>query len=181
MSIKRQIHFALFVGKNAVAKDAFEQALRACMGIVLLDADQHQQAAPDLPDDAALHFTFASLTRCINPIMLFSFLVLLRYRILPSVILVGHMKKTIIFTDLDGTLLDAANYSHAKAQPALGQIEASGTPLVLCSSKTRAEIDIYRKRLSNLIRSSLKTAAAFSFRADIFLLRLKRNNRMIIS
>ena len=59
------------------------------------------------------------------------------------------MKKTVIFTDLDGTLLDAASYSHARALPALQLVAASGTPLVLCSSKTRAEMDIYRKRLNN--------------------------------
>jgi glycerate 2-kinase len=59
------------------------------------------------------------------------------------------MKKTIIFTDLDGTLLDAANYSHTAAQPALGEIAANGLPLILCSSKTRAELELYRKRLAN--------------------------------
>ena len=59
------------------------------------------------------------------------------------------MKKTVIFTDLDGTLLDAADYSYAEAQPALGQVAESGTPLVLCSSKTRAELEVYRKRLAN--------------------------------
>jgi predicted mannosyl-3-phosphoglycerate phosphatase (HAD superfamily) len=32
------------------------------------------------------------------------------------------MKKIVIFTDLDGTLLDAANYSHAAALPALEMI-----------------------------------------------------------
>jgi glycerate 2-kinase len=75
--------------------------------------------------------------------------VLLQYRILPSVILEGHMKKTVIFSDLDGTLLDAANYSHAAAQPALDEIAANGLPLILCSSKTRAELELYRKRLAN--------------------------------
>ena len=60
------------------------------------------------------------------------------------------MKKAIIFTDLDGTLLDAADYSHDAALPALGQVAASGTPLILCSSKTRAELGVYRKRLANV-------------------------------
>jgi glycerate 2-kinase len=60
-----------------------------------------------------------------------------------------NMKKTVIFTDLDGTLLDAENYSYAEALPALGQVAESGTPLVLCSSKTRAELEVYRKRLAN--------------------------------
>ncbi|HUX89434.1 MAG TPA: HAD-IIB family hydrolase [Gallionellaceae bacterium] len=59
------------------------------------------------------------------------------------------MHHNIIFTDLDGTLLDAASYSHAGALPALSWVEASGIPLILCSSKTRAELEVYRVRLHN--------------------------------
>jgi mannosyl-3-phosphoglycerate phosphatase family protein len=60
------------------------------------------------------------------------------------------MRKTIIFTDLDGTLLDPKTYSFKEAEPALKLIRERGVPLVLCSSKTRAEIEVYRKRLDNL-------------------------------
>jgi hydroxypyruvate reductase len=60
-----------------------------------------------------------------------------------------RMQKTIIFTDLDGTLLDAASYSFHKALPALQLIETRGIPLILCSSKTRAEIMACRRRLHN--------------------------------
>jgi mannosyl-3-phosphoglycerate phosphatase len=59
------------------------------------------------------------------------------------------MKKTVIFTDLDGTLLDEASYSFHEALSALSLISSSGIPLILCSSKTRAELQIYRKRLDN--------------------------------
>ena len=59
------------------------------------------------------------------------------------------MPDTIIFSDLDGTLLDAADYSFAPAAPALDLIRARGIPLVLCSSKTRAEIEALRRRLDN--------------------------------
>lgn len=59
------------------------------------------------------------------------------------------MVKPILFTDLDGTLLDEATYSYAKAQPALSLAAANGTPLVLCSSKTRTEIEAYRRRMNN--------------------------------
>jgi hydroxypyruvate reductase len=59
------------------------------------------------------------------------------------------MKKTIIFTDLDGTLLDEANYSWQEALPALSLISSGKVPLILCSSKTRAELEIYRARLDN--------------------------------
>ncbi len=59
------------------------------------------------------------------------------------------MKQTIIITDLDGTLLDAASYSHAPARQALALIRERGIPLILCSSKTRAEIEALRGELNN--------------------------------
>ncbi len=59
------------------------------------------------------------------------------------------MKKLVIFTDLDGTLLDDATYSFEKALPALELVRQSAIPLILCSSKTRAEIEYYRKKLVN--------------------------------
>ncbi|MBU1275188.1 MAG: HAD-IIB family hydrolase [Proteobacteria bacterium] len=46
----------------------------------------------------------------------------------------------VIFSDLDGTLLDHHTYSYQPALPALGEIKRRGIPLVLCSSKTRAEM-----------------------------------------
>lgn len=57
--------------------------------------------------------------------------------------------QTIIFTDLDGSLLDPQTYSFEPAQPALDEIRRKKIPLVLCSSKTRMEIELYRKRLKN--------------------------------
>ncbi|MDD5057342.1 MAG: HAD-IIB family hydrolase [Sideroxydans sp.] len=59
------------------------------------------------------------------------------------------MSNTIIVSDLDGTLLDAHNYSFEQALPALNSIRQRGIPLVLCSSKTRAEIEVLRHRLQN--------------------------------
>ncbi|HLP97022.1 MAG TPA: HAD-IIB family hydrolase [Sideroxyarcus sp.] len=58
------------------------------------------------------------------------------------------MPKTIIITDVDGTLLDAS-YSHASARQALELVRARGIPLILCSSKTCAEIEVLRTRLDN--------------------------------
>lgn len=55
----------------------------------------------------------------------------------------------VIFTDLDGTLLHPETYSFKGAQPTLDLIRKKGIPLVLCSSKTRAEMELYRKRLNN--------------------------------
>ena len=54
----------------------------------------------------------------------------------------------IVFSDLDGTLLDE-NYSYAAAQPALRKIADASIPLILCSSKTRKEIEHYRGKMGN--------------------------------
>ncbi|TNJ44847.1 mannosyl-3-phosphoglycerate phosphatase [Phaeobacter sp. B1627] len=50
------------------------------------------------------------------------------------------MRRLLIFSDLDGTLLDHETYSYAPAVPAIEQIKARGGLLVLASSKTAAEI-----------------------------------------
>jgi len=56
--------------------------------------------------------------------------------------------KLIIFTDLDCTLLDS-HYSFSKALPALELIKAASVPLILCSSKTKVEIEHIRKEMTN--------------------------------
>lgn len=58
-------------------------------------------------------------------------------------------RKLVIFTDLDGTLLDRNTYSFEPAQPALDLIRQKAIPLVLCSSKTMAEVEFYRRELEN--------------------------------
>ncbi len=60
------------------------------------------------------------------------------------------MKKIIIFTDLDGTLLDYATYSFEKALPALRLLKERDIPLIICSSKTAKEIKYYREKLENV-------------------------------
>lgn len=54
----------------------------------------------------------------------------------------------IIFTDLDGTLLDE-QYSFSRALPALKMLRTRNIPLIICSSKTRSEIEACRKALKN--------------------------------
>lgn len=58
-------------------------------------------------------------------------------------------RSAVVFSDLDGTLLDARTYRFDAALPALELLRARAVPLVLCSSKTCREIDVYRKRLDN--------------------------------
>ncbi len=55
----------------------------------------------------------------------------------------------VIFTDLDGTLLDHDTYSYAAAKDALKIVKKQKIPLVFCTSKTRAEIEHYRKKFGN--------------------------------
>lgn len=59
------------------------------------------------------------------------------------------MAQPVIFTDLDGTLLDSKNYAFTEALPALRLVQEKQIPLVFCTSKTRAEISYWRKRLKN--------------------------------
>lgn len=59
------------------------------------------------------------------------------------------VKRAVVFTDLDGTLLDARTYSFDPALPALGMLRERHVPVVICSSKTRAEIEHYRAKLRN--------------------------------
>jgi len=56
--------------------------------------------------------------------------------------------QTLIFTDLDGTLLDDQTYDFSPAIPALEIIHSRKIPLILASSKTRAEIEFFRELLS---------------------------------
>jgi len=55
----------------------------------------------------------------------------------------------VIFSDLDGTLLDAQTYSFEAARPALERIRHLHIPLILVSSKTRAEMEAWRELLDN--------------------------------
>lgn len=56
------------------------------------------------------------------------------------------VKRFIVFTDLDATLLDHESYSWQPAAPALKALETQGHPLILCSSKTLAEmVDLARE------------------------------------
>lgn len=61
----------------------------------------------------------------------------------------GTARKMILFSDLDGTLLDETGYSFHDALPALNLVQAQAIPLILCSSKTRAEIEACRLSMRN--------------------------------
>jgi mannosyl-3-phosphoglycerate phosphatase len=56
-------------------------------------------------------------------------------------------EKTIIFTDLDGTLLDHDSYRFEAALPMLDFIKRNKIPLVIVTSKTKEEVLRIQKRL----------------------------------
>jgi mannosyl-3-phosphoglycerate phosphatase len=54
--------------------------------------------------------------------------------------------KTVIFTDLDGTLLDE-KYDYQKIKPIISQLLALNASIVFCTSKTKAEIKFYMEKM----------------------------------
>ena len=59
------------------------------------------------------------------------------------------MKKLLIFTDLDGTLLGHHNYNWSPAKPALQRLAEMNLPLIFNSSKTIEEMKPFAAELSN--------------------------------
>lgn len=55
----------------------------------------------------------------------------------------------VFYTDLDGTLLDAENYDYRAASSALEELNRREIPVVFCTSKTRSEVEMWRKAVGN--------------------------------
>ena len=55
--------------------------------------------------------------------------------------------KRVLFTDLDGTLLDRFTYSYEKSLDTITFLKAEGVPIIFCSAKTAAEQEEYRREL----------------------------------
>lgn len=70
------------------------------------------------------------------------------------------MLNWLIFTDLDGTLLDHDDYSFTQAIPALEKIAQFNIPLIINSSKTYAEIKDIRKKMHNHWAFAVENGAA---------------------
>ncbi len=60
-----------------------------------------------------------------------------------------HSSQTLVFTDLDGTLLDHDTYGFDPALPALAMLAQKKIPVILNSSKTLVEILEIRSALGN--------------------------------
>jgi mannosyl-3-phosphoglycerate phosphatase family protein len=57
--------------------------------------------------------------------------------------------RRVVLTDLDGTLLDAHTYDWSPARPALDALIRAHIPLVICTSKTSAEVERLRRALGH--------------------------------
>lgn len=55
----------------------------------------------------------------------------------------------LVFTDMDGSLLDHHTYSYLDALPQLHRLEHLGIPVIPATSKTRAELEHLRAELGN--------------------------------
>ena len=54
--------------------------------------------------------------------------------------------KIVVFADLDGTILNES-YDYSEVEPTIRQLLSLNVSIVLCSSKTKAEIEFYRRKL----------------------------------
>jgi mannosyl-3-phosphoglycerate phosphatase len=89
------------------------------------------------------------------------------------------MKRTIvIFTDLDGSLLDHDSYSFEGALSALARIKKSGIPLVLTTSKTRVEIEALQAELDIREPFIVENGAAVFFPSEYRGFRIQHAQQM---
>jgi mannosyl-3-phosphoglycerate phosphatase len=72
----------------------------------------------------------------------------------------------LIFTDLDGTLLDHTTYSWDKAEPALEICRIHNIPVIMVSSKTRAELDSLGREIGFTFPFISENGAGIFFHKD---------------
>lgn len=76
--------------------------------------------------------------------------------------------RVIIFSDLDGTLLDHKTYQWSAAKPALERLAKSDIPVILNSSKTISEIRAVREAMQNNAPFIVENGAAVVIPANCF-------------
>ncbi len=74
----------------------------------------------------------------------------------------------LVFTDLDGTLLDHDSYSPGPALEQLRLLEEQGIPVIPVTSKTRAEVEVLRRELGNGHPFVVENGAAVFVPVDYF-------------
>ncbi len=58
-------------------------------------------------------------------------------------------KKFVVFTDLDGTLLDYYTYSYEASREGIELLKSHDIPLIFCTSKSYAEVIYFREKTGN--------------------------------
>jgi mannosyl-3-phosphoglycerate phosphatase len=81
------------------------------------------------------------------------------------------MRQFVIFTDLDGTLMDHDTYEFQEAEAALEVLRGQSIPVIICSSKTRAEIEACRRRMGVKAPFIVENGAAIFVPRDMLNLR----------
>ncbi len=76
-------------------------------------------------------------------------------------------KKIIIFSDIDGTILDE-HYNSQKIKPLIKKITDLGVTFILCSSKTRPEIEFYTHELEIVSPFIVENGGAIIIPKDYF-------------
>jgi len=84
------------------------------------------------------------------------------------------MPHYVVFVDLDGTLLNTGTASWEAAAPALQALRTYGIPLILVSSKTRAELEPLRRRLQHQDPFIAENGAAVFVPQGLFTFPLER-------
>jgi len=74
----------------------------------------------------------------------------------------------LVFTDLDGSLLDHHDYSYRDALPLLRTLERLAIPVIPATSKTRSEISQLREELANQHPFITENGAAVLIPVDYF-------------
>jgi mannosyl-3-phosphoglycerate phosphatase len=82
-----------------------------------------------------------------------------------------NMRQFLIFTDLDGTLMDHDTYEFQDAEAALEVLRRQSIPVIICSSKTRAEIELCRRRMGLKAPFIVENGAAIFIPRDMLNLR----------
>ncbi|MFQ5743624.1 MAG: HAD-IIB family hydrolase [Acidobacteriota bacterium] len=78
----------------------------------------------------------------------------------------GQGSELLVFTDLDGTLLDTDTYAWQPARPALDALKAAAALLIPCTSKTWAEVKPLRAELGLRSPAVVENGAAIFGDAD---------------
>jgi mannosyl-3-phosphoglycerate phosphatase len=81
---------------------------------------------------------------------------------------ISKRTRTLVFTDLDGALLDHDSYSWEGATPALEELRRRNIPLVFCTSKTSTEVKALRRVIGNTHPFIMENGGAIVIPAGYF-------------